>query len=48
MNFLDKQIEQQQMLGAEGKINKRAIYYSLLKTFPLGQADLDDRIFEVS
>ena len=39
MNFLDKQIEQQLMdfgSGANAKINKRAIYYSLLKTFPQG------------
>lgn len=47
MNFLDQQIEQQLLKIGSAKINKRAIYYSLLKTFPQGQADLDDRIFEV-
>ena len=47
MNFLDQQIEQQLADGGSAKINKRAIYYSMLKTFPKGQADLDDRIFEV-
>ena len=41
MNYLDQTLAQNQQL------NKRSVYYSLLSTFPQGQQDLDDRIFEV-
>ena len=41
MDYLDQTLAQNQQL------NKRSVYYSLLSTFPQGQQDLDDRIFEV-
>jgi len=34
------------VLEQNGKINKRALYYSLLHHFPNGQQEMDECIFE--